>query len=115
VGNLQKKTHHPTPSMPRAEDPEEGKMSAISTSRTNGRRKDNLSLQDAMSFGNSNTNSYVFVGGLPSWYNEKQESVVLTTVLLEPRYRGSIRKLKYRDTRNEQVKSQEMMAYKVRT
>jgi len=113
VGHLPKETHHPMPSMPRPEDPEEDKVSAVTTSRTYGRRKDNLSLRDAMSFGNSSTNSYVYVGGLPSWYNEKMDSVVLATVLLEPRFRGAIRKLKYRDSRSDQAKVQDMMAYKV--
>lgn len=113
VGNLPRETHRPLPSMTRPEDPEEDKVSAVTLSRTYGRRKDNLSLRDAMSFGNSSTNSYVFVGGLPSWYNEKIDSVVLATVLLEPRYRGTIRKLKYRDTRSDQPKIQDMMAYKV--
>ncbi len=100
--------------MPRPEDPEEDKVSAVTTSRTYGKRKDNLSVRDAMSFGNFTTNSYVFVGGLPSWYNEKMDSVVLPTVLLEPRYRGAIRKLRYKDTRSDQSKAQDMMAYKVR-
>jgi hypothetical protein len=48
-------------------------------------------------------------------YGEKLESVVLPTVLLEPRFRGSIRKLKYKDTKSEQPRVQDMMAYKVNT
>jgi hypothetical protein len=112
VGQLPRETHHPMPSMPRPEDPVEDKVSAVTT-RSFGRRKDNLSVRDALSFGNSTTNSYVFVGGLPFWYNEKIDSVVLATVMLEPRYRGAIRKLKYKDTRSDQFKIQDMMAYKV--
>ena len=55
-----------------------------------------------MAFGNASTNSYVFVGGLPSWYGGDVaglENVVLPTVLLEPRFRGAIRNLAYKDAR----------------
>ena len=55
-----------------------------------------------MAFGNASTNSYVFVGGLPSWYGGDVaglENVVLPTVLLEPRYRGAIKNLAYKDAR----------------
>ena len=55
-----------------------------------------------MAFGNTSSNSYVFVGGLPSWYGGDMaglENVVLSTVLLEPRFRGAIRNLAYRDAR----------------
>ena len=37
----------------------------------------------------------------------------MPTVLLEPRFRGAIRKLKYKDTKSEQPRVQDMMAYKV--
>ena len=55
-----------------------------------------------MAFGNASSNSYVFVGGLPSWYGGDVaglENVVLPTVLLEPRFRGAIRNLAYKDAR----------------
>ena len=55
-----------------------------------------------MAFGNASSNSYVFVGGLPSWYGGDVaglENIVLPTVLLEPRFRGAIRNLAYKDAR----------------
>ena len=112
VGQL-RETYRPILSAPRDEEIVSEDNPAAVISRTLGRRKDNLSTRDASTFGNSSTNSYVFIGGLPSWYGEKLESVVLPTVLLEPRFRGSIRKLKYKDTKSDQPKVQDMMAYKV--
>ena len=85
-----------------------------------------------MAFGNASTNSYVFVGGLPSWYGGDVaglENVVLPTVLLEPRFRGAIRNLAYKDardndntalnnlfsvTRRNALPLQDLTAYKVR-
>ena len=84
-----------------------------------------------MAFGNDSSNSYVFVGGLPSWYGGDiagLENVVLPTVLLEPRFRGAIRNLAYIDarvsdrtdsnnpfsvTRQRQLPFQDLIAYKV--
>lgn len=74
-----------------------------------GPRKDS----DTLAFGDKQSNGYVFVGGLPSWYSEKMDSVVLPTTLLEPRLRGSVRSLKYRDMRSPSERQQDMMAYKV--
>jgi len=74
-----------------------------------GPRKDS----DSLAFGDISSNGYVFVGGLPSWYSEKMDSVVLPTTLLEPRLRGSVRNLKYRDAKSQISREQEMMAYKV--
>ena len=92
------------------------------TLRSNGNHKDSKAKQfgsrkdsDSLAFGDIRTNGYVFVGGLPSWYSEKMDSVVLPTTLLEPRFCGSIRKLKYRDTRSGEEHLQQMMAYKVGT
>ena len=83
---------------------------AGSSSKQYGPRKDGGSS----AFGDLYSNGYVFVGGLPSWYSEKMDSVVLLTTLLEPRLRGSVRSLKYRDMRSSSERQQEMMAYKVR-
>ena len=84
-----------------------------------------------LAFGNITSNSYVFVGGLPSWYSggdSWMDTVVLPTVHLEPRFRGAVRHLRYRDTRASLLQAsssqsppspdsanrlQEMMAYKV--
>ena len=69
---------------------------------------------DSLAFGDLHSNGYVFVGGLPSWYSEKMDSVVLPTTLLEPRFRGAVRNLKYRDMRSSTQRIQDMMTYKVR-
>ena len=80
------------------------------------RRKGNKNLDNLEDFifGNGSTNSYVFVGGLPSWYGEKMEVLALPMVLLEPRFRGEVRALRYRDVAHQAVTLQNMMAYKVR-
>ncbi len=75
--------------------------------------------------------SYVYVGGLPSWYSERSHQLAMPLVLLEPRLRGSVRMLRYRAATEGTTKSgkkrsrtksrepgaaeavQEMMAYKV--
>jgi len=91
VGQLPRESHRPVLSSPRVDDTVavgEDTAAAVTHSRTLGRRKDNLSLRDAATFGNATTNSYIFIGGLPSWYGEKSESIVLPTVLLEPRFQS---------------------------
>ena len=80
-------------------------VTAGSSSKQYGPRKDSGSS----AFGDLYSNGYVFVGGLPSWYSEKMDSVVLPTTLLEPRLRGSVRSLKYRDMRGSSERQQEMM------
>ena len=67
----------------------------------NNFKDDDVTVAD-LAFGNASSNSYVFVGGLPSWYGGDVaglENVVLPTVLLEPRFRGAIRNLAYKDAR----------------
>lgn len=82
----------------------------------NGNRKKGEDYDDASDFifGNASTNSYVYVGGLPSWYAEKMEILALPIVLLEPRFRGEVKGLRYRDLTHQGVTLQSMMAYKVR-
>lgn len=48
-------------------------------------------------FGKFATNSDVFVGGMPSWYNAKLAMLALPSVIFEPRFRGSVRNLVYAD------------------
>ena len=64
--------------------------------------------------GSANSTSYVYVGGLPSWYSDKIDALVLPTVLLEKRLRGAVRGLRYRDAVHNRVAVQDMVAYKVR-
>ncbi|KAF4522978.1 hypothetical protein B566_EDAN009568 [Ephemera danica] len=46
-------------------------------------------------FGTLATNSDVFVGGMPSWYNTRLTLLALPSVIFEPRFGGSIRNLVY--------------------
>ena len=64
-------------------------------------------------FGNFTTNSYVYVGGLPSWFTTKLSSLALPSVVFEPRFRGAIRNLIYADDETGRLRRQEVMAYKV--
>ena len=72
-----------------------------------------------------NFSSYVYVGGLPTWYYGMQAGggaagdsrsrplLALPTALLEPRFRGAVRDLRYKDVVSRQVTVQDMVAYKV--
>ena len=73
-------------------------------------------FRDATSFGKRNQNhrgggrgerpgylaspggnqSYVYVGGLPSWYVDRSELLAQPLALLEPRLQGAVRNLRYR-------------------
>ena len=71
-------------------------------------------LVNEIEFGNFTTNSYVYVGGLPSWYSTKLSMLALPSVVFEPRFRGSIRNILYADDETAKPRRQEVMAYKVR-
>ena len=66
-----------------------------------------------MNFGNYTTNSYVYMGGLPSWYTTKLSSLALPSVVFEPRFRGGIRNVVFADDSSGRPRRQEIMAYKV--
>ena len=66
-----------------------------------------------MNFGNFTTNSYVYMGGLPSWYTTKLSSLALPSVVFEPRFRGGIRNVVFADDTSGRPRRQEIMAYKV--
>ena len=68
----------------------------------------------------------MYVGGLPTWYYGMQQHaaadsrrqqqrplLALPTALLEPRFRGAIKDLRYEDVVSRQVTVQDMVAYKV--
>ena len=59
---------------------------------------------------NLTSNSFVYVGGLPSWYSTKLSSLALPSVVFEPRFRGAVRNLVYADatSRNGRPKRQEI-------
>jgi hypothetical protein len=75
-----------------------------------GKRKKERIREDNSSI----SSSYVYVGGLPSWYGDKMSALVLPTVLLEKRFRGAVRDLKYKDVLHDEITVQDMVAYKVR-
>ncbi|XP_065079227.1 neurexin 1 isoform X3 [Ochlerotatus camptorhynchus] len=59
-------------------------------------------------FGKFATNSDVFVGGMPKWYNSKLALLALPSVIFEPRFRGSVRNLVYSDQPGVSPRRQEM-------
>ena len=66
-----------------------------------------------INFGNFTTNSYIYMGGLPSWYTTKLSSLALPSVVFEPRFRGGIRNVVFADDPSGRPRRQEIMAYKV--
>lgn len=59
-------------------------------------------------FGKFATNSDIFVGGMPNWYNAKLTLLALPSVIFEPRFRGSVRNLVYSDQPGVLSRRQEM-------
>lgn len=59
-------------------------------------------------FGKFATNSDIFVGGMPNWYNAKLALLALPSVIFEPRFRGSVRNLVYTDQPGVLPRRQEM-------
>ncbi|XP_014613893.1 PREDICTED: pikachurin-like [Polistes canadensis] len=72
-------------------------VSAISTSR--GKE---------FEFGKLSSNSDVYVGGMPGWYNSKLTLLALPSVIFEPRFNGFIRNLVYADPESFLPRRQEM-------
>ncbi|BES99008.1 Laminin G domain [Nesidiocoris tenuis] len=67
-------------------------------------------------FGRLASNSDVYVGGMPSWYNTKLTLLALPSVIFEPRFGGSVRNLVYADDESPLPRRQEirMKDHKVR-
>lgn len=59
-------------------------------------------------FGSLASNSDVFVGGMPSWYNSKLTLLALPSVIFEPRFGGAVRNLVYADDEATAPRRQEM-------
>ncbi|TRY78356.1 hypothetical protein TCAL_01738 [Tigriopus californicus] len=68
--------------------------------------------ESLVGFGDPSTNSYVFVGGIPPWKGQDIESLVLPMVLLETRFHGEVKAIRYRDVAHASDRFQEMMAYR---
>lgn len=60
-------------------------------------------------FGKLTSNSDVYIGGMPSWYNSKLTLLALPSVIFEPRFRGSIRNLIYANDDNVISRRQEII------
>ncbi|XP_056637002.1 neurexin-1 isoform X2 [Diorhabda sublineata] len=58
-------------------------------------------------FGRFSTNSDVFVGGMPTWYNTKLTLLALPSVIFEPRFIGAVRNLIYPDLEGGNPRRQE--------
>ncbi|XP_050515141.1 neurexin-3-like [Diabrotica virgifera virgifera] len=58
-------------------------------------------------FGRFTTNSDVFVGGMPTWYNTKLTLLALPSVIFEPRFVGAVRNLIYPDAEGGTPRRQE--------
>ena len=59
-------------------------------------------------FGKYAGNSDVYIGGMPTWYNNKLTLLALPSVIFEPRFKGEIRNLIYADGHNTLPKRQEV-------
>ncbi len=71
-------------------------------------------VENGRDFGNVTGNSYVYVGGLPSWFSTKLSNLALPSVVFEPRFRGAVRNVVYADEGSGgRPRRQEVMAYKV--
>ncbi|XP_045465239.1 neurexin-1 isoform X1 [Harmonia axyridis] len=58
-------------------------------------------------FGRYSTNSDVYVGGMPTWYNTKLTLLALPSVIFEPRFVGAVRNLIYADVDGGMARRQE--------
>lgn len=58
-------------------------------------------------FGRYSTNSDVYVGGMPTWYNTKLTLLALPSVIFEPRFVGAVRNLIYADMEGGMARRQE--------
>lgn len=59
-------------------------------------------------FGRLASNSDVYIGGMPLWYNSKLTLLALPSVIFEPRFGGAIRNLVYADDEVPVPRRQEM-------
>ncbi|XP_045527567.1 neurexin-1 isoform X1 [Pieris brassicae] len=59
-------------------------------------------------FGKFNSNSDVFVGGIPASYNAKLTALALPSVIFEPKFRGAVRNLVYSDIPGQPPRRQEL-------
>ena len=59
-------------------------------------------------FGSLDSNSDVYVGGMPAFYNNKLTMLALPSVIFEPRFGGEIRNLVYADDESRVPRRQEI-------
>ncbi|CAN8000168.1 unnamed protein product, partial [Ixodes hexagonus] len=65
-----------------------------------------------LSLGNHSSNSFVYLGGVPSWYGAKLAALSLPTVFFEPRLRGALRNVVYASEEGRPPKKQEPIGFK---
>ncbi|GLV43351.1 Neurexin 1 [Carabus blaptoides fortunei] len=80
---------------------------AITTLSVDGTQQTSVSRGKEFQFGRFATNSEVFVGGMPTWYNTKLTLLALPSVIFEPRFVGAIRNLVYSDAEGGPPRRQE--------
>lgn len=77
------------------------------TLSVDGVQQNRVSRGKEFQFGRFATNSEVFVGGMPTWYNTKLTLLALPSVIFEPRFVGAIRNLVYSDLEGGPSRRQE--------
>ncbi|KAG0412158.1 hypothetical protein HPB47_010714, partial [Ixodes persulcatus] len=65
-----------------------------------------------LTLGNHSSNSFVYLGGVPSWYGAKLAALSLPTVFFEPRLRGALRNVVYASEEGRPPKKQEPIGFK---
>lgn len=73
-----------------------------------GQTQSKTSRGKEFQFGRFQTNSDVFIGGMPAMYNNKLTLLALPSVIFEPRFVGSVRNLVYADQEHGVPRRQEM-------
>lgn len=70
------------------------------TLNVDGTTSTSVSKGKEYEFGHYDKNSDVYIGGMPSWYNNKLTLLALPSVIFEPKFNGFIRNLVYGDNNN---------------
>ncbi|KAG8179390.1 hypothetical protein JTE90_003646 [Oedothorax gibbosus] len=63
-------------------------------------------------FGNFSGNSFVYVGGIPSWYSAKLTQMSLPSALFEPHFKGSVRNVVFSSESGLPRRPQDMVEFK---
>ncbi|XP_063235605.1 neurexin 1 isoform X2 [Bacillus rossius redtenbacheri] len=85
------------------------RLRELTTLSVDGAVQTRASRGKEFQFGRLATNSDVFVGGMPAWYNTKLTLLALPSVIFEPRFGGAVRNLVYADDETAAPRRQEMV------